>query len=99
MLSVSEIDYTFFLATVDLWSEDGSQEMNLVLHPTSADRYIPSQGQKTRKRVNPRSTQQSESLTPTPASATNSTSYNLRSHNEQAVIGDYKCVYLPRLTY
>lgn len=36
----SEIDTSFFLVTVDLWSEDGTQEMNLVLHPSSSERMI-----------------------------------------------------------
>lgn len=58
-LGLSEIDYTFFLATVDLWSEDGKQEMNLVLHPTSSDRSVPFQG-KARKRPNSSKTRPSE---------------------------------------
>jgi len=37
----SEIDWSFFLVLVDLWSADGKQEMNLVLHPSSADRCMP----------------------------------------------------------
>lgn len=37
----SDIDSSFFLVTVDLWSADGKQEMNLVLHPSSTDRYVP----------------------------------------------------------
>jgi hypothetical protein len=68
---------------VDLWSEDGKQEMNLVLHPTSADRYVPAQGPKTRKRMTARSNRQSDSATPTLASVTSSAAYNLRSHTEQ----------------
>ncbi|KAF8915366.1 velvet factor [Mucidula mucida] len=36
-----DVDCSFFLVTVDLWSADGKQEMNLVLHPSSSDRYIP----------------------------------------------------------
>ncbi|KAF7975105.1 hypothetical protein HWV62_10383 [Athelia sp. TMB] len=35
-----KIDTSFFLVTVDLWSEDGTQEMNLVLHPSSSERII-----------------------------------------------------------
>lgn len=35
-----EIDVSFFLVTVDLWSEDGKQEINLVLHPSSQDRIM-----------------------------------------------------------
>ena len=36
-----DIDVAFFVVTVDLWSADGKKETNLVLHPSSADRYIP----------------------------------------------------------
>lgn len=32
----SDIDCSFFLVTVDLWSADGKQEMNLVLHPSNS---------------------------------------------------------------
>ncbi|KAF9238759.1 velvet factor [Melanogaster broomeanus] len=42
LVDVDELDCSFFLVTVDLWSADGRREMNLVLHPSSsADRYIP----------------------------------------------------------
>ncbi|KIK67767.1 hypothetical protein GYMLUDRAFT_36542 [Collybiopsis luxurians FD-317 M1] len=41
LVDVDDIDCSFFLVTVDLWSADGKQEMNLVLHPSSADRYVP----------------------------------------------------------
>lgn len=42
IVDVDEVDCSFFLVTVDLWSADGSREMNLVLHPSSAsDRYVP----------------------------------------------------------
>lgn len=37
----SDMDCSFFLVTVDLWSADGKHETNLVLHPSSADRFIP----------------------------------------------------------
>lgn len=47
---LSDIDVSFFLVTVDLWSADGKQEMNLVLHPTSADRYVPANTPKTKRR-------------------------------------------------
>lgn len=40
-LDFSDIDVAFFVVTVDLWSADGKQETNLVLHPSAADRYIP----------------------------------------------------------
>jgi hypothetical protein len=41
LVDVDEVDCSFFLVTVDLWSADGKHEMNLVLHPSSADRYVP----------------------------------------------------------
>ena len=41
IVDIDEVDYSFFLVTVDLWSADGKQEMNLVLHPSAADRYVP----------------------------------------------------------
>jgi hypothetical protein len=47
-----QIDPTFFVVTVDLWSDDGIKEMNLVLHPSSADRHAPSQPLKHRRRGN-----------------------------------------------
>lgn len=72
-LELSEIDYTFFLATVDLWSEDGKQEMNLVLHPTSSDRSVPFQS-KARKRLNSTKTRPSTNGTPVPGPNANPTS-------------------------
>ncbi|KAJ4479235.1 velvet factor [Lentinula aciculospora] len=41
LVEVDDIDCSFFVVAVDLWSADGTQEMNLVLHPSSADRYVP----------------------------------------------------------
>jgi hypothetical protein len=46
----SEVDCSFFLVTVDLWSADGKQETNLVLHPSSADRYVPAHSSSKSKR-------------------------------------------------
>ena len=72
----SEIDCSFFLVTVDLWSADGKHEMNLVLHPTSADRYVPANTPKGKRRgtvtaatsSNQRSSRQSpERSAPTPS--------------------------------
>jgi hypothetical protein len=40
-VDLDDIDISFFVVTVDLWSEDAKQEMNLVLHPSSGDRYPP----------------------------------------------------------
>ncbi|KAK0190645.1 velvet factor [Armillaria mellea] len=40
IVDVHDVDCSFFLVTVDLWSEDGKQEMNLVLHPSLAERYV-----------------------------------------------------------
>ncbi|KAF8351662.1 hypothetical protein F5887DRAFT_217818 [Amanita rubescens] len=36
-----ELDYSFFLVTVDLWSEDGKREVNLVLHPILRRAFCP----------------------------------------------------------
>ncbi|KAF9077023.1 velvet factor [Rhodocollybia butyracea] len=41
LVDSDDIDSSFFIVTVDLWSADGKQEMNLVLHPSSTDRYAP----------------------------------------------------------
>ena len=38
-LILSDLDCSFFLVTVDLWSADGQHEMNLVLHPSSTERH------------------------------------------------------------
>ncbi|KAF7355589.1 Velvet complex subunit B [Mycena sanguinolenta] len=48
--SPSDVDCSFFIVTVDLWSEDGKHERNLVLHPSSAERYVPVQTTKQRRR-------------------------------------------------
>ena len=46
----SELDCSFFLVTVDLWSADGKREMNLVLHPSSStDRYVSTMAAKPKK--------------------------------------------------
>jgi hypothetical protein len=37
-----DIDITFFIATIDLWSGDGKIEQNLVLNTTAVDRPQPS---------------------------------------------------------
>ncbi|PPQ65372.1 hypothetical protein CVT24_011482 [Panaeolus cyanescens] len=51
IVDVDDVDCSFFLVTVDLWSADGKHEMNLVMHPSSADRYVPSHNaSKTRRR-------------------------------------------------
>lgn len=50
-----DVDCSFFLVTADLWSSDGKHEMNLVLHPTSSDRYITTHAPK-RRRTNAPST-------------------------------------------
>ncbi|KAF8525299.1 velvet factor [Gautieria morchelliformis] len=50
ILDVDDINVDFFIVTVDLWSADGKHEMNLVLHPSSADRYVPPHASKPRKR-------------------------------------------------
>ncbi|KAG6910975.1 hypothetical protein DXG01_006029 [Tephrocybe rancida] len=50
ILDVDDVDCSFFLVTVDLWSADGKQEMNLVLHPSSADRHAPPHTNKAKRR-------------------------------------------------
>lgn len=72
-----EVDCSFFLVTVDLWSADGKHEMNLVLHPTSADRYVPSSTPKVKRRgtgssmtpASQRTTRQNSAPPPTPSSS------------------------------
>lgn len=50
VIDVDDVDCSFFLVTVDLWSADGKKEMNLVLHPSSTDRYVPANSAKQRRR-------------------------------------------------
>ncbi|KAI0089059.1 velvet factor-domain-containing protein [Irpex rosettiformis] len=70
LVDVDEVDCSFFLVTVDLWSADGTKEMNLVLHPTSADRYTPANAPKSKRRATTSSTappsQPSEAQSPIP---------------------------------
>ncbi|KAJ6490269.1 velvet factor [Mycena vitilis] len=73
LVDVDDIDCSFFIVTVDLWSEDGMHERNLVLHPSSGERYAPVQTTKQRRRggsatVPPRSGHQTpiSRSTPTP---------------------------------
>ncbi|KAI0727320.1 velvet factor [Fomitopsis betulina] len=68
VIDVDEIDTSFFLVTVDLWSADGTQEMNLVLHPTSADRYVPTSTPKPKRRSANASAQRSNSGRKSPTS-------------------------------
>ncbi|KAF8204750.1 velvet factor-domain-containing protein [Pholiota molesta] len=51
IVDVDEVDCSFFLVTVDLWSADGKHEMNLVLHPSSTDRYVPSHASKSKRKA------------------------------------------------
>ncbi|KAH6915096.1 velvet factor [Coprinopsis sp. MPI-PUGE-AT-0042] len=76
LVDVDDVDCSFFLVTVDLWSADGKQEMNLVLHPSSSDKYAPpnppSKQPSTRRRTisssqsRGQANQASKSSTPTP---------------------------------
>ncbi|KAF7352505.1 Velvet complex subunit B [Mycena venus] len=50
VVDVDDVDCSFFIVTVDLWSEDGKHERNLVLHPSSGERYVPVQTTKQRRR-------------------------------------------------
>jgi hypothetical protein len=72
----SEIDWSFFLVTVDLWSADAKQEMNLVLHPSSTDRYMPTLSSKNRRRgASTNQSQQSQSGPQTPVQPSPAPSY------------------------
>ncbi|KAF8812211.1 hypothetical protein BYT27DRAFT_7132530 [Phlegmacium glaucopus] len=50
IVDVDDLDCSFFLVTVDLWSADGQHEMNLVLHPSSTERYAPHSSSKSKRR-------------------------------------------------
>ncbi|KAF5359027.1 hypothetical protein D9758_004859 [Tetrapyrgos nigripes] len=78
LVDVDDIDCSFFLVTVDLWSADGKSEMNLVLHPSSADRYIPPHVVKPRRRGASISAPQQRSGYQTPASRTTPTPSHYR---------------------
>lgn len=49
LVNDDDIDCSFFVVTADLWSSDGKSERNLVLHPTSSDRYSAAQAPKKRR--------------------------------------------------
>lgn len=80
----SDVDCSFFLVTVDLWSEDGKQEMNLVLHPSSGDRFVPVHTTKTRRRG-------TSSSTPHPRSSGNQTPISQSTPSVQFRSGDQVC--------
>ncbi|KXN92292.1 hypothetical protein AN958_08523 [Leucoagaricus sp. SymC.cos] len=77
VVDVDDIDWSFFLVLVDLWSADGKQEMNLVLHPSSADRYMPIPSSKNNRRrgTSINQTQQSHSGQQTPIQPSPAPSY------------------------
>ncbi|KAG6832157.1 hypothetical protein H0H92_004888 [Tricholoma furcatifolium] len=79
IVDIEDVDFSFFLVTVDLWSGDGKNEMNLVLHPSSADRFVPPQATtKTKRRGTSSSTAQprpSGNQTPTSQSASASSQF------------------------
>ncbi|KAJ8518869.1 hypothetical protein ONZ45_g4125 [Pleurotus djamor] len=64
VVDVDEVDSSFFLVTVDLWSGDAKQEMNLVLHPSSSDRYVPTQPKPRRRGTSTSAPQNSGHQTP-----------------------------------
>lgn len=74
----SDVDCSFFLVTVDLWSADGKHEMNLVLHPTSSDRYVPATAPKVKRKTTNSSSgptsQRSGRQSPTPSGPPSTTS-------------------------
>ncbi|CAL1701292.1 unnamed protein product [Somion occarium] len=73
-----DVDCSFFLVTVDLWSADGKHEMNLVLHPTSSDRYVPATAPKVKRKTTNSSSgptsQRSGRQSPTPSGPPSTTS-------------------------
>ncbi|SJL02312.1 uncharacterized protein ARMOST_05638 [Armillaria ostoyae] len=69
VVDVDDVDCSFFLVTVDLWSGDGKQEMNLVLHPSSSERYVqqtPKSSSNTRRRASKSGQAPNPTRTPTP---------------------------------
>lgn len=82
IVDVDDVDCSFFVVTVDLWSADGKQEMNLVLHPSSADRYIPTHTTKPRRRGASVTAQQRGSGHQTPVSRTTPTPSHYRSNDD-----------------
>ncbi|KAL1659735.1 velvet factor-domain-containing protein [Schizophyllum commune] len=66
-VEVDDIDCSFFLVTVDLWSEDGKQEMNLVLHPNAAQDRGPPMPAKPRRPTNPPPPSNTHGSPPAPA--------------------------------
>ncbi|KNZ77203.1 hypothetical protein J132_06198 [Termitomyces sp. J132] len=81
IVDVDDVDCSFFLVTVDLWSGDGKHEMNLVLHPSSADRFVPPHTTKTRRRG-------TSSSTPHPRSSGNQTPISQPTSSVQFRSGD-----------
>ncbi|KAI0032953.1 velvet factor-domain-containing protein [Vararia minispora EC-137] len=59
----TEIDYSFFVVTADLWSGDGIAERNLVLHPTPSDRQNAANAHKRRRTGGPPSASADSSQT------------------------------------
>jgi len=49
LVNDDDIDCSFFVVTADLWSPDGKLDRNLVLHPTSSDRYSAAHAPKKRR--------------------------------------------------
>jgi len=49
LVNDDDIDCSFFVVTADLWSPDGLMDRNLVLHPTSSDRYSTAHAPKKRR--------------------------------------------------
>ncbi|TRM68219.1 velvet factor [Schizophyllum amplum] len=66
LVDVDDLDCSFFLVTVDLWSEDGRQEMNLVLHPNAAAERSQPAPSKPRRRNPSTSNQSSPPAPPAP---------------------------------
>jgi hypothetical protein len=61
---ISDIDCSFFVVTADLWSPDGHSDRNLVVHPTSSDRYSTAHAPKKRRPNHPATPYSGEDASP-----------------------------------
>ncbi|TFK20353.1 hypothetical protein FA15DRAFT_599891 [Coprinopsis marcescibilis] len=82
LVDVDDVDCSFFLVTVDLWSADGNQEMNLVLHPSSTDRYAPPNPPTSKTSNRRRTTSSSQPRAPGNLASNSSTPAPLRAEEQ-----------------
>ncbi|KAI0307048.1 velvet factor-domain-containing protein [Multifurca ochricompacta] len=81
-----DIDCSFFVVTADLWSSDGKSERNLVLHPTSSDRYSAAHAPKKRRPNYPMTPHPGEE-TSSQTSVSPSSRYPIRLPSEDQMSG------------